>query len=400
MQNKASYILRMTVIVATIAVLIIHPLGPVKATSSTSVYVLGVTNPLDPLILDLQGLTSSVTILPSVTSLTTLSPNSILYIDGAWLSTVSSLDPTIVPAIVQTMLTGLPTVEVRGDPSLLANSVPGLMKYQNPGLPLIAEGVQVSGVLASGLKQGAILRVISGFDYSVSAEFQWATQLLSQSSTPPAFAPMAITQALPSQFWQLTLKATTDTGDNFAPYGHVTTTFLVYALENSGSTYTKWFDIFTNQTVTPGAAAYHSSYRNYQEITTAQPNNYTNIFEYNGPQSQISNGPTTVTYNIGTVAGQNNDTVTLPQTMSYDLKSANVTNTSGGSSVCWIHTINGGTSAGKLTLQFIPGWTDEVSQTSQMNMNGDLQVSFATFSNSVTPTTTHTSDLPFQIVGG
>src|SRR6267143_760740 len=127
----------------TIALLI--RVGPVVATSSTPTYVLGVSNPLDPLVLDLQRLTSSVTLLPSVTAITSLGANSILYIDGSWLATMSSLDPSILSTVVQTTLNRVPTVVVRGSPAILENSISGLMKFSSPGLPLISDGVQITG---------------------------------------------------------------------------------------------------------------------------------------------------------------------------------------------------------------------------------------------------------------
>jgi hypothetical protein len=407
----SSIFLRSIVALALVAVISLHPFGPVKGTSSTPVYVLGVSNPTDPLIIDLQSLTSSVKILASVTSLTTLSPGSILYVDGSWLASTSSLDPKVLPAIVQTVLTGLPTVVVRGDPSILANSVSGLMKYDNPGLPLIAEGVHVTGTLTGGIRQGALLRIISGFDYSIAAEFQWATQQISTPSPLPILAPLSeepttrpttVTQAPTGPYWLLLLQASTDTNDHFAPFGQVTTTFSLYQLQNSGSTVSKWFNIFSNQTMTPGIAAFpNSNYRNYLETTSAHPNNQTtNIFVSNGPASQVSSGPTTVTYSIGAFAGSSNATLTSTQTMSYFLKNTNVTNTSTSPNVGWVHTISGGTSAGKLTLQFIPGWTDEVAQSQSLTISGNVVATFATFGNSNTPTSTASNGVSFAIFSG
>jgi len=112
------------------------------AQSSTPTYVLGVSNPLDPLIVDLQSQTSSLTILSGVSGLSLLGPGSILFIDGAWLQSVSSLDPTILPALDTTVLTGVPSVVVRGTPTILQNSISGLIKGQVPNLPLIAEGLK------------------------------------------------------------------------------------------------------------------------------------------------------------------------------------------------------------------------------------------------------------------
>jgi len=282
MKPYSSILLRSIVALALVAVISLHPFGPVKGTSSTSVYVLGVSNLTDPLIIDLQGLTSSVTILTSVTSLTTLSPGSILYVDGSWLSSASSLDPKVMPAIVQTVLTGLPTVVVRGDPSILPNAISGLMKYDNPGLPLIAEGVHVTGTLIGGIQQGALLRIISGFDYSIAAEFQWATQQISQSSPLPILAPLSIgeqgtspttiTQATTGPSWLLISQDSTDTGTQFQPFGQVISTFSVFQLQNSGSTSSKWFNIFSNQTMIPGVTAFpNSNYRNCLLYTSPSP---------------------------------------------------------------------------------------------------------------------------------
>src|SRR5260370_711287 len=131
MKQLSSIILRAITVIALIAALSIHPLGPVKGASNTPVYVLGVSNPTDSLIIDLQSLTSSVTLLNSVTGVTSLAQGSILYIDGTWLASTSSLDLTIIPTIIRTVLAGVPTVVVRGDPSIIANSISGMMKYEN-----------------------------------------------------------------------------------------------------------------------------------------------------------------------------------------------------------------------------------------------------------------------------
>lgn len=398
-------------IITLITAINVRTIGPVRAAGNTPVYVLGVSSPTDPLITDLQNLTSSVTILASPTSLTLLTGGSILFIDGSWLATASSLNPTIIPTIVQSVFTGLPTVVVRGDPSILPNSITGLMKYQNPGLPLIAEGVHTTGTLSDGTVQGALLRVVSGFDYSISAEFQWASQQLPPPSAPLVLAPIGAaghisrisTSALTptGPFWQLTLSLSTDTGTQFAPYGRVITTLTLYQLENSGSTDFKWYNIFSNQTITPGTQAFHSNYRNYQESSFAQPNNQTsNVFVSHGPASQFSSGPFTVSYSIGTQAGVSNATVDASQGMSYSLKNTNVTDTSTTPNVSWLHTMTGGTSVGKLTLQVVPGWTDKIIQSAPLNIQGNLVVTFATFSGSSTPTATQSTGISFTVSGG
>lgn len=374
MKKKSRNILRIIVVLAIVAAMTIRPLGPVKATSDTPVYVIGVLSPLDPLIVDLQSLTPSVTILTSITGLATLSTGSILYIDGSWLASVSSVVPTAIPTIDQTVLAGVPAIVVRGDPSILAGSISGLLKLQNPGLPLIAEGVHVTGTLADGTKQGSLLRVISGFDYSVATEFRWANQQIAQVGAPTTFAPALITQDANGPSWQFILQASTDTSDNFKPFGQVITTFTVFELQNSGSTSFKWFNIFSNQTMIPGTVAFNSNYRNYVETAFSQPNDQNNTYVSNGPPSQFSSGSTTVGYSIGTA----NST----QSMSYFLKNTNIANNSSPPSVSWTHTITGQTAAGKLILQVIPGWTDRVVQTQPLNIQGSVTVTFATFMNS------------------
>jgi hypothetical protein len=401
MKKNSRIVLRIVVVLALVVAMSIRPVGPVKAASSTPVYVLGVSNPTDPLIIDLQKLTSSVTILASVTGLTALSASSILYIDGSWLASVSSINPTVMPTIDQTVLAGLPTVVVRGDPSILANSISGLIKLQNPGLPLIAEGVHVIGTLTSGTNQGTLLRVISGFDYSVAAEFQWADQQIAHLGAPTTFAslastqqsskPVIVPQGAPVPYWQFLVQASTDTGDAFRPYGQVITTFTVFELQNSGSTSFKWFNVFSNQTMLPGTIVFNSNYRNDVETAFSTPNDQNNTYVSNGPPSQFAAGSSTVSYSIGT---QNST-----QSMSYFLKNTNVENTSNPPNVSWTHTITGQTAAGKLILQVIPGWTDRVVQAQPLNIQGNVAVTFATFNNGQ-PTSTALTSVAFGIGGG
>src|SRR6266849_2229272 len=161
------------------------------AQSSTPTYVLGVSSPLDPLVVDLQGQTSSLTILSGVSGLSLLGPASILFINGAWLQSVSSLDPTILLAIDSTVLNGVPSVVVGGTPTTLQNSISGLIKGNVPNLPLIAEGLKIFGTLPSGTQQGAALQVIAGFDYAISAEFTWAQQHLT-NAIPLTFSPLSL----------------------------------------------------------------------------------------------------------------------------------------------------------------------------------------------------------------
>jgi hypothetical protein len=405
--------LDVTLLLALTVALLVH-VGSVGATSATPTYVLGVSNPLDPLILDLQSLTSQVTLLPSVSGLASIGGNSILFVDGSWLATASSLDPTVLSAVVQTALSGVPTVVVRGNPAILENSVSGLMKFPNPNLPLISDGLQITGALADGTRQATALKVIAGFDYAVSTEFQWAQQQLARAGAPITLAPLSTpsrssgpaivpqdTSTAPAPSWSFVIKVTTDTGDFFKPVGRVSTTFKVFRLENSGSGSFKWYNFFFNQTLQPGIQIYPgSSYRNYLEQNFVQVNNQTsNLFVAHGPAALQNAGPTVVTYSIGTQAGFMNAAVTSNQTMSYFLKNSNVTDTSSGATVSWVHSINGGTDAGKLTLQIIPGWTDRVMSGSPVDVQGSVTTTFATFSGG-TVTATNSTSVQFSAFGG
>ena len=143
------------------------------ATSNTPTYVLGVSDPTDPLVIDLQSLTSSVTTLPGISSLTLVGANSILFVDGQWRQTVSSLDPTVLSVVADKALNGIPTIVIRGTPSILADSISGLVNTRALGLPLISDGVQVFGTLLDGTREAMVLQVLAGFDYAVQAEFSW-----------------------------------------------------------------------------------------------------------------------------------------------------------------------------------------------------------------------------------
>ncbi len=392
--------------------LMVHA-GSVVATSSTTTYVLGVTNPLDPLVVDLQSLTSQVTLLPSVSGLASIGGNSILFVDGSWLATASSLDPTVLSAVVQTALSGVPTIVVRGNPAILENSVTGLMKFPTPNLPLISDGLQITGALADGTRQATSLKVIAGFDYAVGAEFQWAQQQLARAGAPITLAPLGTsiqssgpaivpqdTSTAPAPSWSYVIKVTTDTGDYFKPYGRVATTFTVFQLQNSGSGSFKWYNFFFNQTLQPGIQVYGSNYRNYLEQSYVQMNNRTsNLLTDHGPAALSNAGPTVVTYSIGTHAGVLDAAVTSNQTMTYFLKNTNVTDTSSGSNVSWVHSINGGTSVGKLTIQIIPGWTDKVMMGSPVDLQGSFTTTFASF-NGGTVTDTQSTYVQFSAYGG
>lgn len=407
MIRKTRVLLYSALIVAVISMVNMHTIVPVRA-SGTPVFVLGV-GPTDSLVTDLQSLTNHVTILSSISGLLVVTPGSILYVDGNWLASASSIDSTVLPALVQVVMTGIPTIVVRGNPNLLASSVSGLMNFQNPGLPLVAEGIQAAGSLLGGVVQGSALRVISGFDYSVSAEFQWASAQLPQTGGSGLLGPLSQRHALgstitpqdsSSPYWAHVITLSTDTGTYFMPYGEVITTFTVYELQNSGSSSYKWFNTFSNQTFIPGYQAFNSNWRNYVANASAVPvDQGTNLFVAHGPGSLNTSGGTTVSYAIGTQQGALNANVSSTQTMSYFLKNTMIADTSSYPTVDWTHTIVGNTAAGKLTLQVVPGWTDEVVQSASLNVQGNTAVTFATFNgNSVTGTQATT--VQFTMNGG
>ena len=399
-----------TLILAAFA---LHPIVFATALSTTPVYVLGVSSPLDPLVTDLQGLTSSVTILPSATSLSSLGSGSILYVDGAWLSTATSLDPTVLSLITSTALRGIPIVVVRGSPAILADSIQGLIGFHNPGLPLIAEGVKILGTLADGTQQGATLQVLAGFNYAVAAEFHWAEQLLTQTAATIARAqspvatnsgtrtPSGITvQSTTSPpFWSFIIRGSTDTGDFFAPVGRVVSTFTVFLLQNSGSTAYKWFNFFWNSTVQPGIQIYNSPWRTSLEQDSASVDPSSNQIVSHGPVGQITQGPTTVIYSIGTQTGSFGANVNASQTQSYFLKNTNVTDASSDSTVNWAQSVNSRTSSGTLTFQIIPGWTDRVLQNSSVYVTGSFTTTFVTLNGSSVASSNSTS-VQFFAQGG
>jgi hypothetical protein len=394
-------------IIVLAATLSVYTFSPVRALTNTPTYVLGVSNPTDPLILDLQGLTSSVTILPSISSLGTLGGNSILFVDGAWLRSVSSLDPTILSTLVGAVVSGLPTVVVRGPPALLGDSISGLTRFKAPGLPLIAEGDKIFGTLADGTRVGSTLEVLSGFDYAVGTLFTWAQQILQSGTTPLASplifsaTPSATTD--PSPFWLFQLKAGIDTGDAFAPFGRVSGGLTEYALQNSGSSSFRWKNFFLNTTVQPGIQIYQSSQSNWRtmsEITQFQPgSNAGNVIVAHGPTSQSTSGPFSVSYGIGVVNGVNGAMTTASQNQTYALKNTSVTDLSVDPNVGWDHEISTRSSSGTLTFSIIPGWTLRVDASASVNLSGTADTTFATLQgNSVTGTAT--DSIFFSVSGG
>jgi hypothetical protein len=384
------------------------------AQSSTPTYVLGVSNPLDPLIIDLQSQTSSLTILSGVSGLSLLGPGSVLFIDGAWLQSVTSLDPTILPTLDSTALNGVPSVVVRGTPTILQNSISGLIKGQVPNLPLIAEGLKIFGTLSDGTKQGAVLQVIAGFDSAVNEEFTWAQQQLtnvirptfsplSTSATPTTKTPttgvLLAPTSSPAGSWALVLNFTVDTQAQFKPMAEIISTLSIFSLQNSGST-TKWFNFFANQTLIPGSVCCNSGWRNFSENDNVNVNPNTNTIISHGPGSLITSGPTTVTYTIGVTR----PLVAVPanQTQTYTLKNTNVTDTtqpSQTSQVGWLHNIDPRSSSGKLSFSIIPGWTDQVPPNQGIDFHGTFTSTFVTLSGGMI-TSNASTGVQFAVSGG
>jgi hypothetical protein len=357
------------------------------ATNNTATYVLGVTSPTDPLIVDLQSLTSSVTILPGISSLTLVGGNSILYVDGQWLQTASSLNPTILSQVASEALNGIPTIVIRGSPSILADSISGLIGTRAIGLPLISDGVQVFGTLPDGTRQAMVLQVLAGFDYAVQAEFTWAQQLLSQpkaalspltSPTTPTTSPtrsssktVSPASTISGSSYTLIGKIVTSTGDLYQPVGRFSYNFTVFRLQNSGSSTYKWDNFFFNETLQPGISIYNSNWRTNSEVDHISVANTTsNLLVNHGPQTFGTIGPSSMTYSIGVTNGIQGAATTANQTASYFLKNTQVTDLSqNGFNVGWEHDINSRTDAGKLTFSIIPGWTDRIRQDNPVNTN-------------------------------
>ena len=361
------------------------------APNNTVTYVLGVTSPTDPLIVDLQSLTSSVTILPGISSLTIVGGNSILYVDGQWLQTASSLNPTILSQVASEALNGIPTIVIRGSPSILADSISGLIGTRAIGLPLISDGVQVFGTLPDGTRQAMVLQVLAGFDYAVQAEFTWGQQLLSQQSAT-LLAPLSSSttkvsssttrtssksvspsdiSASSSSLYTLIGKIVTNTGDLDAPYARISYNFTIFRLQNSGSSTYKWDNFFFNETLQPGVSIYNSGWRTTGEIDHITVANQTsNLLVSHGPMTFGTIGPSSITYSIGVNNGILSAATTANQTASYFLKNTQVTDLSqNGFNVRWEHDINSRTDAGKLTFSIIPGWTDRIRQDNPVNTN-------------------------------
>ncbi len=336
----------------------------VSATSATPTYVLGVSNPTDPLVLDLQGLSSSVTILPGVSSLSVIGGNSILFVDGSWLSLVSSLDPTVLSLVQQKVLSGVPTVAIRGNPGLLDGSFSGLFQVRLLDLPLLANGVRVVGTLADGTILGSTLLVVAGFDYAVQAEFHWAEAQLSRTSSSPVLTlatHVASSSALASSnttgiSWRLIASATFDTGDQFAPMGRVVSTVSIFRLENSGG----------------------STWRVSDEHDHFFPNNSASeLLVGHGPSGNFtSSSSSVVSYSIGVNARSSGAVVNASQTESYSISHTAVTDLSNATDVIINHDIDQRTNAGKLVFQIIPGTTLRVVDNQSIDITGIFTTTF------------------------
>jgi hypothetical protein len=384
-----------------------HSIQTAAAANNTPTYVLGVTDPNDPLIVKLQTLTTSVTILPSISSLNLAGANSILFVDGNWLRTVTALDPTVLSLIVGKVVSGLPTIEVRGNPTLLGDSISGLTRYKATGVSAIADGVQIASTLTDGTRVGSTLEVISGFDYAVGQEFSFAQQTLATVAPPPLLSPMSLklspyspttrTATTTAPFWQFILSAAVDTGDAFAPYGRVINTLSEYTLQNSGTNSYRWRNFFLNTTVTPGISIYAgSTWRTLSELEVAHPNSAANVIVDDGPRDQGDDTTTSISYSIGVRSGERGAVVTSSQSMTYPLRSTSYQDLSTEPDVSWIHNINTRTSEGTIQLKIIPGWTLRVTGTSPpLDLTSSSQTTFATMQGD-----TRTTTVNFSAFGG
>jgi hypothetical protein len=393
-QNTGHYYrtLQITLLVGiALATISIGQISRAAAQSTTPVYVLGVSNPLDPLILDLQSLTSSVTILPGVSSLSLIGTNSILFIDGNWLQSTVSLDPTVMSTILTPVLNGLPTVVIRGNPALLQDSVSGFLQFHVTNLPMISEGVKIFNTLPDGTRQSAALQVIAGFDYAVNAEFTWAQQMLqsnvatlstgTNAKASTAVSPSDISST--SGTWTFIQKLTTDTGDAFKPMGKVFSAVTVFKLQSSGSSSYDWFNFFSNRTILPGIAIYNSPWRNLDEQDLVQNASDTNFFVSHGPTNATTSGPTSVSFSIGPTSGDFGAVTTANQTASFFLKNSVLTDTIPATSqVQWMYNIDPRSDSGKLSFSLMDGWTDRTSIGILPHVQGLYTTTFCTLQGS------------------
>jgi hypothetical protein len=406
---KPVILLESILAVALILSLSSYHLASVSAVSGTPTYVLGVSNPTDPLVLDLQSLSSSVTMLPGVSSLSLVGGNSILFVDGSWLALASSFDPTVLSLVQQKVLSGVPTVAIRGNPGLLDGSLSGLFQVRLPDLPLLANGVSVAGTLPDGTILGSTILVVSGFDYAVQAEFHWAEGQLSQTSSSAVLAPAgrialsstSISSNTTGISWRFIAGATFDTGDQFMPMGRVVSTVSIFRLENSGTVAYRWFNMFVNQTIIPGSVLYGSTWRSSSEHDHFFPNNSTaELLVGHGPNGNFTSASSSVvSYNIGVNAGVSGAVVNASQTKSYSISHTTVTDLSNATDVIINHDIDDRTSAGKLTFQIIPGTTLRVVQNQSISITGIFTTTFEELMGS-SVVDTKSPTFTFQAFGG
>lgn len=405
--NRSIYlVIRISLLIVLVSVAVLaNRVSPVAAPSTTSTYVLGVSSPTDPLIIVLQNLTSSLTLLSSVSSLSLLAPNSILFIDGTWLQSVSSLNPALLSTVAATAINGVPSVVVRGNPAILRNSISGLPQFGAPSLPLLAEGVKIFNTLPDGARQAADYQVFAGFNMAVKAEFHWAEQELSEaipSAALPAltasrisFSPTA-TASPTDPSWQFLIKITTDSGNYYAPAGRVISTFTIFRLQNSGSSDFKWFNFFANQTLIPGILLYgnedfgnfqgeDSAWKIFGEQDSVSVNSQSNFVVSHGPTALVATSSTTVKYSVGVTAGSLGAVVTSNQTQRYVLRNTSVTDSISNYTAGWTHNIDPRTNAGASTFKIIPGWTDRALYSQGMDVSGTFASSFFTYRDDGTP---------------
>jgi hypothetical protein len=325
--------------------------------------------------------------LPAVSSLSVVGGNSILFVDGSWLALASSLDPTVLTLVQQKVLSGVPTVAIRGNPGLLDGSLSRLFQVRLPDLPLLANGVRVLGTLSDGTILGSSLLVVAGFDYAVQAEFHWAEgQLYQTSSSPLLRAATHIVSSTASAVanttgisWRFIAGATFDTGDHFSPMGRVVSTVSIFRLENSMTTSYRWFNLFVNQTIIPGIVSFgNSTWRVSSEHDHFFPNNSgSELLVSHGPNGNLTSASSSiVSYSIGVSAGVSGAVVNASQSKSYSISHTAVTDLSNATDVMINHNIDDRTAAGKLVFQIIPGTTLRVVQKQSISITGIFTTTF------------------------
>jgi hypothetical protein len=347
--------------------------------------------------------------LPGVSSLSIVSGNSILFVDGSWLALASSLDPTVLTLVQQKVLSGVPTVAIRGNPGLLDASLSRLFQVRLPDLPLLANGVRVAGTLADGTIVGSTLLVVAGFDYAVQAEFHWAEGQLYQTSPSSVLAPAARIVSLSASAvsnttgisWRFIAGAMFDTGSQFSPMGRVVSTVSIFRLENSMTTSYRWFNLFVNQTIIPGAVSFGNTWRVSSENDSIFPNNSASEFLVShGPHGNFTSASSSVvSYSIGVNAGVSGAVVNASQSKSYSISHTSVTDLSNATVVMINHNIDDRTSAGKLVFQIIPGTTLRVVQSKSIDITGIFKTTFEELSGS-SVVDTKSPTFSFEAFGG